>query len=101
MTGEAKVPHLDRPIARWLDVHVATGAVERHGIVTPLGTKVVGKTKDTIVIKVPGHGYWSGRGMPQSYAAAEYEVYAIEAEEHTSRGTRYTVSPLAQFPVRS
>ena len=58
---------------------------EHHGIDGPAGD-VLAWTRDTIVVKVPGHNYWSGRGM-QSYAQPTINVYRIDEwlDETTSR----------------
>lgn len=65
-----------RPIATRLRIS-PDGRVSRPGIETPFETKVIARNAGTITIKVPGHHYWSGRGMPASYAPMEYQVYKI------------------------
>lgn len=52
-------------------------AVSRPGVHTPSGTKLVSANARIVAIKVPGHKVWAGIGMPQSYAKACVEVYAI------------------------
>lgn len=50
-----------------------------------------------IVLKVPGHNYWSGRGE-QSYAPAEFQVYTRTDDNDTS-GHWYL--KVVDFPVRA
>lgn len=73
--------------------------VTRHGVETPADTRLIKLTKDTIVIKVPGHKYWTALGAPFAYAPGEFEVYRIE--EVYPDSTSYKVTRLASFPVRS
>ncbi len=61
------------------------GRVTRHGLETPRQTKVVARGTNSdgeyvIVIKVPGHTYWRGIGIPRGYAGVEYEVLAVRGE---------------------
>ena len=48
-----------------------------------------------VVLKVPGHNYWSGRGQ-QSYAPTEFQVY--ERNQDTSIATWYRL--VTTFPAR-
>ena len=64
---------MERVILRVIDED--TMEVDRQGIFTPRGTRIVAQNDDYLVIKLPGHGYHSGQGRPQAYAPAEFELY--------------------------
>lgn len=51
------------------------GALEREGIVTPRGSRVVAHSGKHIIAKIPGHSYPSGTGQPWAYGAAEFVLY--------------------------
>ena len=73
------------------------------GIEMPEAT-VVKRTANSIVLKVPGHKYWSGRGW-QSYAKAEYQVYTISTTERSEIGDtdeweHIKAYPIVQFDAR-
>lgn len=50
--------------------------VTRREIETPRGTTVLRVTSACVAIKVPGHRYWAGIGIPRGYARTETIVYA-------------------------
>lgn len=52
------------------------GLVAFLGIEHPYGTKIIHKENDILVIKVPGHMFWCGRGESK-YASPETFVYRI------------------------
>jgi hypothetical protein len=54
------------------------GSLDRRGIVTPGGTKVIAINEEALVYRVPGHRYWSGQGMPWKYAPAK-DVTVVRA----------------------
>lgn len=55
--------------------------------------------KHVVVLKVPGHTYWSSVMDPSRYAPAEYQVYeVIEGNPHIDR--EFKAIKLIEFPVR-
>lgn len=80
------------------------GSVARPGVETPKGTKVHHKDSrrdpfNTLVIKVPGHKYWSAL-RTQSYAAAEYIVYQVTDGHAEGDIAVYDVAEVTRFPVK-
>lgn len=76
------------------------GSVDRSGIATPQGTKVAHASYSTLVLKVPGHQYWSRRGGPWSYAPAAFQVLKIvEAREEQSLVT-FVCEEITSFDQR-
>jgi len=76
------------------------GEVRRHGIETPTGTVLHHELRDYLIVKVPGHKYWSALAT-QSYASAEFIVY--KKEELTSENEferNFKCSTLLGFPIR-
>jgi len=68
------------------------------GIDQPTATVHKGTpTSRVVVLKVPGHSYWSGRGE-QSYAPAEFQVY--ERIEENGEPTMWH-REVTSFPVRT
>lgn len=66
-------------------------------------SKSRGKEEGTMVLKVSGHTYWSGMGLPRSYAPAEYQVYQIlhvEDADVRSLERRIEAVRICQFPVK-
>lgn len=55
-----------------------------------------GAEPPVIVIKVPGHSYWSGRGS-QGYAPVSYEVYEVVG---VAEGTALFVEKLIGFDAK-
>lgn len=75
-------------------------SVRRHGIETPTGTIVHHETRDYLIVKVPGHNYWSGRGQ-QSYGTAEFIVYKKEEMTGENEFERdFKCSTVIGFPIR-
>ena len=62
----------------------------------------------TVVVKQDGHKYWSGLGMPWSYAPTRYTVYTLFPAGHPKLGGYYrdlkegewVADEVAQFPVK-
>lgn len=86
-----------------------SGAVDRHGIVTPNGTRVHARFKSTlggllperadiIAIAIPSHKYWRGIGMEQGTQEAEIELYRVVKEEE---GGHLEVREMCGFPARA
>lgn len=77
------------------------GVVDRDGIVTPRDTALHYRQADIVVIKIPGHQYWSGRGR-QSYAGASFVVYSVERDTliHDDAGETFWARRIIEFPVR-
>lgn len=74
------------------------GKVEILGIDQPPAILHHGsETSRHVVLKVPGHKYWSGRGE-QSYAPAEFQVYTRTDDGH-QHGKWYL--GVVTFPVRA
>jgi len=48
------------------------------------GIKVVARNQTHVVLRVPGHKYWSSLGAPRSYAKAETKVFTILSETETN-----------------
>lgn len=57
--------------------------------------------EEVIIIKVKGFGFWSGRGQPQSYAPAEYQIYKVNKREDNGLIITLQTERLAEFPVRN
>jgi len=63
--------------------------------------KVVYFHNAVMVLKVPGHKYWTQ--LPpdsMSYAPAEFQVYMIESTQDVGLIQRHRATRLCQFPVR-
>lgn len=56
--------------------------------------------EEVIVLKVPGHNYWSGRGE-QSYAPAEYQIYKVLKTKWAGLLAIVETERLVDFPVRN
>lgn len=70
------------------------GTVEESGIDQPRAELWKGnEATQYVILKVPGHNYWSGRGE-QSYAPAEFHVFENREDEYGW----YT--PVVSFPIR-
>lgn len=67
------------------------GGIDRRGIVTPPGTRIVAEAPEGhLVLKVPGHHYFRGQGQPFGYAPTEYEVYQVSiVETHGPAGHQH------------
>jgi len=76
------------------------GRVNRPGTETPAATSVHKVNKDTLVLKVPGHTYWTGLYQKRGYAPAEYIIYDIKSSTRYEFRTAYDVSERVRFPVR-
>jgi len=76
--------------------------VDRIGIETDYRTRLVARANGIIVIKLPGGKHWSGRGMPQRYHGAEYQVYREVGEVANAGAGGYSVKceRLLDFPAR-
>lgn len=82
----------------YLRLRKDNGKVEREGVEQP-PAEIVAERGDIIVLKVPGHGYWTGRGLPQGYAGAEFQVWQFEDDHTTTVGGWANL--LIEFPVRT
>lgn len=72
-----------------------------HGVEEPTATLHYRAASGIIVVKIPGHNYWSSRGQ-QSYAGAVFRVLRIlEEEVADDTGVAYMyVEKIVEFPVR-
>ena len=77
------------------------GYVDRSGVHTPTGTKIVKLNYNSLVVKVPAHTVWGGVNVGRIYANAEYEVYSIREIRETPLGAEYIVDRVVDFPVSS
>lgn len=75
-----------------IDEPDAAGRVQRIGLQEPR-CEVLHRDAQSLVLKVPGSRYWSGRGLARSYGAAEVCV-AVAAQ-----GGWWL--PIAHYPVRA
>jgi hypothetical protein len=73
--------------------------VDRLGVEQP-AAEIQYRNREYIVLKVPGHQYWSARAE-QSYAAAEFQVYKI-INVTVDKMKRETIECeyLFDFPIR-
>jgi hypothetical protein len=82
------------------------GTVDRLGIETDYRTRLIKRANGIVVIKLPGGKHWTGRGLPQRYHGAEYEVYQeVEMPDAIAypkpAGAEYVrCERLLDFPVR-
>lgn len=79
-----------------------TGELDRAGVVTPKGSKIVAHTNhhragSLLVAKIAGSHYYGGQGQPQNYAPARFELYYVIREEGDGW---MLVEPIADWPVR-
>jgi hypothetical protein len=65
-------------------------ALNQFQVRLPIGPKVV-------VLKVPGHTYWTGIGMPRAYAGATYQIFEVREVSEDGRGM--VVDHLLTFPA--
>lgn len=65
-------------------------ALNQFKVRLPIGPEVV-------VLKVPGHSYWTGIGMPRSYAGATIQIFEVKERDADGRGM--VVDHLLTFPA--
>ena len=63
---------------------------------------IVKRTENILVLKVPGHKYWSQLppGPTHGYAPAEYQVYSITKTETAGLLETIEAERLVDYPVR-
>lgn len=92
---------MTNPWNRVLTIRILTdGRAQVVGIEQPSTTHVHAlSTTGLLVLKVPGHKYWSRRGA-QGYAGAELQVYRIqEVKESDEFSTTVRAERLMEIPV--
>jgi hypothetical protein len=76
----------------------ADGTLERDGVVTPRGARVVAVGDPLLVVKMPGQRVYAGQGRPWRYCPAEYVLY--EADERPATDRWLTCVQRVRWPVR-
>lgn len=56
------------------------------------------KESQTISIREDGHSYWTGIGLPRSYAPARFRVFTYETI-HEGIPAQVTLTQIAEFPA--
>lgn len=79
----------------WMKLY-GDGKAKINGRGMPM-SRVVKRTKEVVVLKVPGHKYWSSR-CQQGYAPAEFKVFRVVLDDGTST---IEVHEITSFDVRS
>ena len=84
-----------------LIIRTKTKKVRWHMVYQP-EADLIAYNNDVLVIKVPGHSYWVGRGMDRGWSPAEYQVFSVESAMTDSNTLEITAraTHLLSFPVR-
>ena len=82
-------------------INTKTKKVRFHMVHQP-EAELIAYNHDVLIIKVPGHSYWVGRGMERGYAPTAFQVFSVQSAmtDTNTREISVTAAKLLSFPAR-